>query len=95
MRMRRVRVRLGSSWALGIDLAADEAWNLLPDAVNIEGQCRSVRILFGRCGQRRSLRVRLFAPTAVHRWLRAASVAWPAGKCPPLTTTPMCTPHGL
>jgi hypothetical protein len=27
--------------ALGIDLAADEARNLLPDAISIEGLCRS------------------------------------------------------
>ena len=27
--------------ALGIDLAADEARNLLPDAIAVEGRCRS------------------------------------------------------
>jgi hypothetical protein len=40
--------------ALGIDLAADEARILLSRAINVEGTCRSVRILLCCCGQRSS-----------------------------------------
>jgi hypothetical protein len=43
--------------ALGIDLAADEAMNLLPDTINLDGPVPVARIVLGCCAQRRSLRV--------------------------------------